>query len=79
MSSNFRYQHFVAVPRNLGGKVPVLDDVLLSHEKELYPSTLLDENCIEIEFQTDRNYYADSRQTHLALKKKIVKGCAYQT
>ena len=75
MSSNFRYQRFVEVSGNLGGKIPVADDVLLSHEQEIYPTTSLDENCIEFEFQTDRNYYFDLRQTYLALKLKIVRGC----
>ena len=32
MSSNFRYQPFLAVSGNLGGKVLVIDDVLSSHE-----------------------------------------------
>ena len=77
MSSNFRFQPFVAVSGNLGGKVPVVDDVLLSHEQENYPTTSLDENCIEYEFQTDRNYYADTRQTYLALK--LVRGRGYET
>ena len=51
MSSNFRYQPFVAVSGNLGGKVPVVDNVLSSDELEIYPTTSLDENCIEFEFQ----------------------------
>ena len=72
MSSNFQYQPFVAVSVNLGGKVLVVDDVLSSHEEEIYPTTSLDENCIEFEFQTDRNYYVDLRQTYLALKLKLV-------
>ena len=79
MSSIFRYQPFVAVSGNLGGKVPVVDDVLSSHEEEIYPTTSLDENCIEFEFQTDRNYYIDVRQTHLILKLKLVKGRGYET
>ena len=79
MSSNFRYQPFVAVFRNLGGKIPVVDDVLSSHEQEIYPTTSLDENCIEFEFQTDRNYYVDLRQTYLALKFKLVRGRGYET
>ena len=79
MSSNFRYQHFVAVSENPGGKVPVVDDVLLSHEQVIYPTTSLDENCIEFEFQTDRNYYVDLRQTYLALKLKLVRGRGYET
>ena len=79
MSSNFRYQPFVAVFGNLVGKVPVVDDVLLSHEQKIYPTTSLDENCIEFEFQTDRNYYVDLRQTYLALKLKLVRGRGYET
>ena len=79
MSNNFRYQPFVTVSGNLGGKVPVLDDVLLSHEQEIYPTTSLHENCIEFEFQTDRNYYVDLRQTYLALTLKLVRGRGYET
>ena len=79
MSNNFRYQPFVAVSENLGGKVPIVDDILSSHEQEIYPTTSLDENCIEFEFQTDRNYYVDLRQSFLALKLKFVKGCGYDT
>ena len=44
-----------------------------------YPTTSLDENCIELEFQRDRNYYVDLRQTYLALKLKFRKGCGYET
>ena len=79
MSSNFRYQPFVAVSGNLGGKVPVVDDVLSSHEQETYPTTSFDENCLEFEFQTDRNYYVDLRQTYLDLKEKFVRGRGYET
>ena len=39
-----------------------------SLEQEIFHTTSLDENCIEFEFQTDRNYYVDLRQTYLALK-----------
>ena len=46
----------MAVSGNLGGKVPVVDDVLSSHEQQIYPTTSLDENSIEFELQTDRNY-----------------------
>ena len=53
MSSYFRYQIFVAVSGILEGKVPVVDDVLSSHEQEIYPTTSLDENCIGFEFQMD--------------------------
>ena len=50
-----------------------------SHEQEIYPTTSLDEDCIEFEFQTDRNYYVDLRQTYLALKLKLLKGRGYET
>ena len=61
-NNNFRYQPLVAVSGNLGEKVPIVDDVPSSHEDEIYPATSLDKNCIEFEFQTDRNYYVDLRQ-----------------
>ena len=79
MSSNFRYQLFVAVTGNLGGKVPVVDDVLSSLEQEINPTTSLDENFVELEFRTDRNYYVDLRQRYLALKVKLVRGRGYET
>ena len=78
-NNNFRYQTFVAVSGNLGGKVPIVDDILSSHEQEICPTTSLDENCIQFEFQTDRNYYVDLRQSFLALKLKFVKGRGYDT
>ena len=79
-NNNFRYQPFVAVSGNLGGKITIVDDdVLSSHEQEIYPTTSLDENCIEFEFQTDRNHYVDLRQSFLALKLKFVKGRSYDT
>ena len=79
MPSNCRYQPFVAVSGNRGGKVLEVDNVLSSYEQEIYPTTSLDENCIEFEFQTDRDYYVDLRQTYLALKIKIVRGRGYET
>ena len=69
----------MSVSGNLGGKVAVVDDVLSSHEQEISPTTSLDENCIEIEFQTDRNFYVDLRHTYLVLKLKLVKGRGYET
>ena len=39
----------------------------------------MDENCIEFEFQTDRNYYVDLRQIFLASKLKMFKGRGYET
>ena len=78
-NNNFRYQPFEAVSGNLGGKVPIVDDVLSSHEQEIYPTTSVDENCIEFEIQTDRNNYVALRQSFLALKLKFVKGRGYDT
>ena len=77
--NNFRYQPLIAVSGNPGVKVPVLDNVLPSHEQEIYPTTSLDENSIEFEYQTDRNVYDDLRQTYLALKIKLVKGRGFDT
>ena len=71
--SNFRYQTFVAVSGSVGGKVPVVGDVLSSHEQQIYPTTSLNENSIEFEFQTDRNNYTDLRRTYLSLVHKLVK------
>ena len=79
MSSNFRYEPSVAVSGSLGGKVLVVDDVLSSHDQEIYPTTSLDNYCIEFEFQTEWNYYVDLRQTYLALKQKFFKGRGYET
>ena len=79
MSKNFRYQPFVAVSGNLGEKVPLYDNDLSSHEKEMYSTNSLDDNCIEFYFQTDRNFYVDLGQTYLALKLKLVKGRGYET
>ena len=79
MSNNSRYQPFVAVSGNIGGKVPIVDDVLSSQEQKIYPTTSLDENCSEFEFQTDRNHYVVLRQSFLALKLKFVKGRGYDT
>ena len=78
-NNNFRYQTFAAVSGNLEGKVPIVDDVLSSHEQGIFPTTSLDENCIEFEFQTDQSYYVDLRQSFLALKLKFVKGRGYDT
>ena len=69
----------MAVSRNLAGKVPIVDDVLSSHEHEVYPNISLDDSCVEFEIQTDRKYYVDLRQSFLAFKLKFVKGRGYDT
>ena len=48
-------------------------------EQEIYPTTSIDENCIEFEFQTDPNFYVDLRPSFLALKLKFVKVRGYDT
>ena len=50
-----------------------MDDVLSYHEQEIYTTTSLDKNGLEIKFQTDRYVYVDLRQTYLALKNKLLK------
>ena len=71
MSSDFRYQPVVAVSGNSGGKVPVVDDVLSSHEQEIYHTSSLNGNCIEFYFQTDPNHYVNLRQTYLVFETEI--------
>ena len=75
----FRYQIFVAVSGNHVVKIPVVDNVLSSHEQEIYPTTSLDENSIQFDFQIDRNVYVDLRQTYFAPKIKLVKGRRFDT
>ena len=60
-------------------KVPIVEVFLSSQEKENYPTTSLDENCIEREFLTDRNYYSNLRQSFLTFKLQFVKGPGYDT
>ena len=69
----------MAVSGNLGGKVPVGDDPLSSHEQEFHFTNSHDESCIELEFQTVRDYHVDLRHTYLALNLKFVKGRGYKT
>ncbi len=59
---------------NPGVKVAIVDDMLSSHELEIYPTTSLDADSIEFEFQAHRNVCAVLRQSNLALKNKLVKG-----
>ena len=63
----------MAVSGSVGGRVLVVDDVPSSHEQQIYPTTSLDENSTEFEFQTDRNNYTDFRQTYLSLVLKLVR------
>ena len=77
--NNFWKQLFVTVSVIPGVKVRVLDDLLSSHEQEIYPTTYFIEKSIEFEFETDRNFHVDLRQTYLALKIKLVKRSGFNT
>ena len=48
--------------------------MLSSHEQEIYPTTSLEENSIEFEFQTGCNVYVDLQQTYHASKIKLLEG-----
>ena len=75
----FAVPTFCGVYGDLGGKIPVVDNVLPSHGQKIYPTTSLDETCIEFEFKTDRNDYVDLRQSYFSLKLKFVKSRGYET
>ena len=79
MSTNFRYQPFVAVFGNHRGKIPVVDNVLWSHDQKIYPFTQSIKNCTKFEFQAVQTYYVDLEQTYSALKLKFVKNLGYET
>ena len=69
----------MTVSGNLGGKEPVVNNVLSSNEQEIYPTNSFEEDYLEFEFQRDRNYYVNLRQTNLALKLNFVKARSYET
>ena len=46
-------------------EIPVFEPIESSHVKETYPSTLLEENSFEFEFETDRAIYLGMRDIHL--------------
>ena len=79
MLNNFWYHLLGAVSGSLGRKVPLVDDVLSSHEQNIYPTTSLEENCMEFKFQPYRNYYVCFRHMYLVLKLEFVKGRGYET
>ena len=56
ISSKLWCHFFKAVYGNLGGKVPVIDDVLSSHERKKDLTTSWHENYTAFKFQTDRIY-----------------------
>ena len=52
---------------------------LLTFQKEVYPSTSLDESSIEFKFETDRSIYLDMRDIHLQIKVGLQKGNCLMT
>ena len=71
MSNNFRYQLFVEVSANLRREVPVVDNVLSSHEQKIYPS-IDSMKTAEFNFQRDWSNYVDLRPMSSAVKLKLV-------
>ena len=69
----------MAVLANLGGIVPLVDDILSSRQQQIYSTASLDKNCIKFEFQLDWNFYVDLRQTYLALKMNFFSDRGYKT
>ena len=69
----------MAASGNLGGKIPAVDDVLLSHKQETYPTNSLVENCIDFEYQLYRNDYVVLLQSSLGLRLRMIKRRGYET
>ena len=63
--SNIRYGHFTNSCLEIFDKVPVLEPIISSHVQEVFPSTSLDESSIEFDF--DRSFYLDMRDTRLMI------------
>ena len=57
----------------------MVDDILLPYDQEIFITNSVNENCVESEIQTERNYYVDLKRTYWALKMKIVKDRGYET
>ena len=57
----------------VGGKVTVVEDILASHEQEIWLTRSLDENCILFDSEIIRKFYVYLRQLYLALKLKSIK------
>ena len=74
MTKFFQYQLVVAVSGNHGAEVPVVDNVLSSHDQNVYPTFQKLRKYLTFKLQVERRYYVGSRQTFLALKKKFVEG-----
>ena len=43
----------------LGGRVPIVDEVLSFHEQEVYPTTSVERNSMEFETRTHWIHYID--------------------
>ena len=70
----------MAVSGNLGKKVPVIDDVLLHHEQEIYPTTSLKKNWIErVWFSNGSELLRWFETEVIGFETEIVKGRGYET
>ena len=67
------------VSRKLGGKSHVVNNFFSSNEQEINRTTSTERNSFEFDFQTNRDYYLDLRQTFLASKCKLVNVSGYKT
>ena len=72
-------QLFLTISGNLRRKVPVVADVLLSHEQENYPINSVCGNCIRVAFRKFCIYYVGLILSFLAVKLKLAKGLVYKT
>ena len=70
-SRHFRYETFTNSFLEIFDKFPVLETIMSSYTQEVFPSTSLDESSIEFEFETDRNFYLDMRDTQPQFKASI--------
>ena len=69
----FRHGDFTNSSLEIFDKVPVLETIMSSDTREVFPNTSLDESSIEFEFETDRNLYLDVLDTRLSLKLHLLK------
>ena len=60
-------------------KIPVGDNAFLSPELEFNSTTSIDENFLQIDFQTNQNYWVDLKQMYMVSKLKFVKSHEYET
>ena len=75
--SHFWYGAFTNSSLLIFDKVPVLEIIISSYTREIFPSSSLAESSTDFAFETDRNIYLDMRDTHLKLKLQLFKGILF--